>query len=339
MQTGRGLPAERVTALGRVVQNRSAGRRPWTTGAAAVMAVGVAGLGYARVEAEAFRLRRLDVPVLPPGTAPLRVLHLSDFHHRPGQQRARSWVAALGALEPDLVVNTGDNLASQRAVPGTLAALEPLLSCPGVFVLGSNDYYEPRPKNPARYLQADDGRRTHGVELPWRELRDAFVTAGWRDLTNAAATLEVAGVRLDFRGVDDPHLHVDDYAAVAGPVDSAADLAIGVTHSPEPRVLDAMTRDGHGLLLAGHTHGGQLCIPGFGALVTNCGLPRRQASGLSRWSASGRTAWLHVSAGLGTSPYTPFRFACPPSATLLTLTERPARPAQPGGGAPPSAVI
>jgi predicted MPP superfamily phosphohydrolase len=77
-----------------------------------------------------------------------------------------------------------------------------------------------------------------------------------------------------------------------------------------------MAADGVGLVLAGHTHGGQLCVPGYGALVTNCGLPRGQASGLSRWHGS----WLHVSAGLGTSPYTPFRFACRPEATLLTLT-------------------
>ncbi len=176
----------------------------------------------------------------------------------------------------------------------------------------------PRPKNPARYLRPDDGKRVHGEELPWRELHAAFVAAGWCDLTNSGATLEVEGVRLAFRGVDDPHLFRDDYPALAGPVDPAVDLAIGVTHSPEPRVLDAMVADGHDLVLAGHTHGGQLRVPGFGALVTNCGLPRSQASGLSRW---GR-AWLHVSAGLGTSPYTPFRFACPPEATLLTLTSR-----------------
>jgi len=95
-----------------------------------------------------------------------------------------------------------------------------------------------------------------------------------------------------------------------------------VTHSPEPRVLDAMVADGHHLVLGGHTHGGQLCVPWFGALVTNCGLPRAQASGLSRWPSPDGPAWLHVSAGLGTSPYTPLRFACPPVATLLTLTAR-----------------
>lgn len=294
-----------------------------TTVARVVAAAGAGALVYARAEAEAYRLRRVDVPVLPVGRSPVRVLHLSDLHHRPSQRRARAWVAGLAALEPDLVVNTGDNLAHRGAVPGALEAYERLLGFPGVFVLGSNDYFEPRPKNPARYLRRDDGSRVHGGELPWRELRDAFVAAGWRDLTNANAALDVAGVRVAFRGVDDPHLDLDDYAAVAGPVDADADVAIGVTHSPEPRVLDAMAADGHDLVLAGHTHGGQLCVPFYGALVTNCGLPRSKAAGLSRWAAAAGSSWLHVSAGLGTSPYTPFRFACPPEATLLTLTARP----------------
>ena len=286
----------------------------------AAAGLAAAGLAYARVEAAAYRLRRIEVPLLPAGARPLSVLHVSDLHLHPRQRRVQSWVPALRELEPDLVINTGDNLAHRAAVEPALRALGPLLDVPGAFVLGSNDYYAPRPKNPARYLRPDDGRRTHGEELPWRPLRDAFVAHGWRDLTNATASLDVGPIRIALRGVDDPHLHLDRYHDVAGPLDAEADLTIGLTHSPEPRVLDGMAADGVGLVLAGHTHGGQLCVPGYGALVTNCGLPRAQASGLSRWDGS----WLHVSAGLGTSPYTPFRFACPPAATLLTIV--PATP-------------
>jgi predicted MPP superfamily phosphohydrolase len=125
-------------------------------------------------------------------------------------------------------------------------------------------------------------------------------------------------------GTDDPHIYRDRYDEVSGPADRAADLRLGVTHAPYRRVLDGMVRDGFELILAGHTHGGQLCVPGVGALVTNCDLPRQQAKGLSRHEFGGRTSWLHVSAGLGTSPYAPVRFACPPEATLLTLVERTA---------------
>ena len=103
-------------------------------------------------------------------------------------------------------------------------------------------------------------------------------------------------------------------------------LVVGLRGQGEADELEAA--DGVGLALAGHTHGGQLCLPGVGALVTNCDLDRGRASGLSQWPGRTGTSeatgdmYLHVSAGLGTSPYTPVRLACPPEATLLTL--RPA---------------
>ncbi len=272
-------------------------------------------------ELRSFRLRTVEVPVLPRGAGPLRVLHVSDLHLTPGQRAKQRWVQALDRLAPDLVINTGDSIAHRDAVPALMAAFGRLLERPGVFVLGSNDRFAPRPKNPARYLLPDRGRRDHGPPLPWRDLRDSMTTAGWADLTNAKARLSVAGLDLEVAGVDDSHINLDRYDAVAGPVDPRADLAIGVLHSPEPRVLDRFAGDGYRLMLAGHTHGGQLRVPFYGALVTNCGLDRRRARGLSRWDsgAGGDRPWLHVSAGLGTSPYAPVRFACPPEATLLTL--------------------
>jgi uncharacterized protein len=277
------------------------------------------GAGY---EVRAYRLRRIDVPVLPDGHRPLRVLHVSDLHMTPGQHRKRDWVRSLAALEPDIVINTGDNLAHNRAVPAALDALGPLLDRPGAFVLGSNDYYAPVFKNPARYLTPWYRLiRKSGPDLPWKELRERLRDGGWLDLNNARGTLTVDGRQVAFAGVDDPHMNRDRYAEVAGPAGSA-DLTVGVTHAPYRRILDAMTADGYRLLLAGHTHGGQLCVPGWGALVTNCDLEPGRAKGLSRHPAGGGAdaSWLHVSAGIGTSPYAPVRFACPPEATLLTLT-------------------
>ena len=96
-----------------------------------------------------------------------------------------------------------------------------------------------------------------------------------------------------------------------------------MTHAPYTRVLDGMAADGVPLILAGHTHGGQVAIPGRGALVTNCDLPPEKVKGLFEHTAGGRTAQVHVSAGIGMSPFAPYRFACPPEVTLLTLTERP----------------
>lgn len=312
------------------------GRVRPTTLPLAVLAAGAAGLAYATYEARSYTLRRFVLPVLPAGSTPIRVLHLSDLHLVPAQRHKLDWVRSLGALEPDLVVSTGDNLAAHDAVPAVVEAHGSLLDRPGVFVLGSNDYFAPRRKNPARYLQRSGGkRRILGRRLPTSDLVSAFRETGWLDLDNARGSLTLRGSRLDFVGVDDPHLKLDRYERVAGPADPSAALTVGVMHAPYRRVLDAMAADGAGLLLAGHTHGGQLCLPGVGALVTNCDLPRRQAKGVSRWPATppppaagspdgpARTPdtrpWLHVSAGLGTNPYTPVRFACRPEASLLTF--------------------
>lgn len=284
----------------------------------ALLLTGAATLGYASlVERTRWTLRRFDVPVLPPGSPPLSVLHVSDIHLTAGQHGKQRWLRSLDALEPDLVVCTGDNIAGFDAVPPALDALAPLLARPGAFVLGSNDYYAPRPKNPLKYFWKHH-QRVVGIPLPWEPLRDGFVAAGWLDLSNARGCLDVPGRRIALGGVDDPHIRRDRYERIAGPADPSADLRIGLSHSPEPRVLDRFEADGYDLILCGHTHGGQLRVPGYGALVTNCGIDRARARWLHRW---GR-AYLHVSAGLGTSPYAPYRLACPPEATLLTLLPR-----------------
>jgi len=286
------------------------------------IALGAACVTWAAAyEVRAFRLRRFEVPVLAPGQRPLRVLHLSDLHLVPTQRRKIEWVRALAGLEPDLVIDTGDNLGHLDAVPAVLEALGPLLERPGAFVMGSNDYYAPMLKNPVRYLLPAREVRLGKRRLPTEDLREGFLAAGWLDLDNARARLKVDHREIELVGTDDAHIRADRYAEVAGPPDPAADLSLGVTHAPYRRVLDPMVADGLDLVLAGHTHGGQLCVPGYGALVTNCGIDRARARWLHRWTD--RT-WLHVSAGLGTSPYAPVRFACPPEATLLTLTARAA---------------
>jgi predicted MPP superfamily phosphohydrolase len=291
----------------------------WARVALGATTTGAATIAYAAgYERRRWTLREATVPALPLGTRPLRILHVSDLHLTPGQESKKRWVSELASLEPDLVVNTGDNLAHPKAVPGVLTALGPLLEKPGLFVFGSNDYFGPTPKNPMRYLRPSE-RRIHGEPLPWRDLRAAFVEHGWQDATHQRVFLDLDGVRVGVAGVDDPHLALDRYDNISGPI--TADLRLGLTHSPEPRVLDSFAADGYDLVLAGHTHGGQLRLPGYGALVTNCGIDRSRARGVSRWGAH---MHLHVSAGLGTSPFAPVRFACPPEASLLTLVPRSA---------------
>ena len=295
-------------------------------------AAGAACVAYAAgFEARSFRLRRVEVPVLPPGMAPLRVLQLSDIHMVCGQRKKQRWLQSLAGLRPDLVVNTGDNLSDPTAVPEVIDALGPLMQFPGTYVFGSNDYYGPKFRNPARYL-VEKARGQHGlngkshsahgvIRNPWWELRDAFDAAGWVGLSNSRGRLKLpGGPTLGLTGLDDPHIKRDRYAKVAGGPDPDTDFDLALVHAPYLRALDAFASDRYPLILAGHTHGGQVCIPFYGALVTNCDLDTRRVKGLSRHTATGWTSYLHVSAGCGANRYTPVRFACPPEATLLTLT-------------------
>ena len=293
----------------------------------------LAGLGTlaysAGIEVRNFVVRRAEVVALPAGRRPLKVLHISDLHLTPYQSTKRRWLSSLAELEPDLVINTGDNLAHHDSVEPVVEGFGALLDVPGVFVFGSNDYFSPTVRNPLWYLFPDDGERSTATsKLPWRDLGAAFERSGWTDLTNTSASLEVAGTSLAFVGVDDPHLGYDDLAAVSGRAPADADLRIGVTHAPYLRVLDQYASDGFDITFAGHTHGGQVCLPFKGALVTNCDLDTARAKGLHRHPAESRpgdpqSSWLHVSAGAGTSPYAPVRLCCRPEATLLTLRPQP----------------
>lgn len=275
------------------------------------------------LERNNFALRRFTVPVLPRGAEELRVLHLADLHITPQQRRKVQWVRALDSLDPHLVVSTGDHFGgNEDAFANTLRALEPFLGRPGAFVWGNNDHFAPIPKNPTRYFTRTTTQRT-GSRIDLRPFGKRLTEAGWLDLNNSVATATVNGLRIGFGGVDDPHTRRDRFGQIAYRVDRSADLRIGLTHSPEPRVLDWFADDGYQLVLAGHTHGGQVRVPLFGAPTTNCGIDRARVRWMSSWrSPSGGECLLHVSAGLGTSPYAPVRFCCRPEATLLTLVAR-----------------
>ncbi len=291
----------------------------------ALAGIGAAGAGavfYGSViERNAFVLRRFDVPVLAPGSAPMRVLHLSDLHITARQRRKHDWIRGLADLRPDLVVNTGDTLSAADAIPAVMHALEPLFAFPGAFVPGNNDYWAPRPKNPARYFQRPGELPDDLVPLPWPAMARAMAGAGWTDLTHVRTVLAAGSGKAALAGTDDPHLRRARYAQIAGPAEPDANVRIGVIHSPEPPLLASFAADGYDLLLAGHTHGGQVRIPFGPPLVTNCGIDRARARWLHQWDDS--QMYFHICAGLGTNPYSPIRFCCRPEATLLTLTPRP----------------
>jgi uncharacterized protein len=289
-----------------------------------------AGLWGSLVERNLFTVRRSTLPVLPAGSPDLRILHLSDLHMAPWQRQKQRFVRELGDLEPDLVIDTGDNLGHEIGLLGIKAAFEPFRNVPGAYVWGSNDYWAPSPRNPLLYFAGASEQTVEPRRLDLASLKSYLDGLGWVDLDNATARLVVKGVPLDLFGVDDPHRGFDRPERLTSGLRGLRSrkqkgaIAIGVAHAPYRRILDDFTDRGADLILAGHTHGGQVCVPGYGALVTNCDIPRRQVKGVSEWRSGDRTATLNVSAGLGTSIYAPVRFACRPEVSLLTLTAAPA---------------
>jgi predicted MPP superfamily phosphohydrolase len=293
-------------------------------------AAGVAAFAWGSlVERKLYTLRRVSAAVLPAGADDIRVLHLSDLHLAPWQRDKQEWIRRLAALEPHLVVDTGDNLGHLEANPAVEYALEPFRGIPGVFVNGSNDYFGPSFKNPLLYFTGPSKLHREPTRLDTDRLERFLGELGWQNLNNRATALTINGTSIEFFGVDDPHRGFDRLDRIPGALDElreenegdgAVDLTIGVSHAPYQRALNSFVTHGADVIFAGHTHGGQVCVPGFGALVTNCDIPRRQVKGLSTWRHGLRAARLNVSAGLGTSIYAPVRFACLPEATLLTLT-------------------
>jgi predicted MPP superfamily phosphohydrolase len=269
----------------------------------------------------AFQLREVNLPILPKGSRELRVLHFSDLHLTPRRKREIQDIRSWAELKPDLVISTGDFLGHKDAINTALYALEPLLDLPGLYVFGSNDYYGPRFKNPLSYLRKDDGTRILGEKLKTEDLDARLQARGWKNLNTAKLKIEVKGIAIEARGTDDAHLELDDYSVVSGIRDKSVDLSIGITHAPYKRIIDSMVADKLDLIFAGHTHGGQVRIPWFGgtrSLTTNCDLPNWRSRGLTKF---GSEPYLHVSAGMGYSPFAPIRFLCPSEVSLITLQQ------------------
>ena len=303
----------------------------WLAGMGAT-ALGAVAYG-ALVEKNRFVLRHEQVPILDAGSTPVRILHLSDIHMAPWNTGAIAWIRALRDLEPDLIVGTGDFLGHPQGLSALTEALLPFAGIPGVVTHGSNDRMAPRFVNPLGYLLKPSDVPHHGDPLDFEGLLDLYTNVlGWHDVDNATTRLTINKSTLDVVGVGDAHDDLDHTHAIPELLDSLREntenlelkpqtsvVTVGVTHAPYRRVLDAFVTNATEIIFAGHTHGGQVCLPNGRALTTNCDLPLDQAGGLSVWHHAQRASFLHVSRGLGTSVWAPVRLFCPPEATLVTL--------------------
>lgn len=272
-------------------------------------AAGVAAAGGAAVaawslfESQWVAFREVDLPVraLPEELDGFRILHLSDFHLGSLGLNARTLDHAVSWAErrsPDLVAVTGDLLTHPRGEAALRRSLARVRAPHGAYaVLGNHDVAESR----------DPFSRPSDV----RDLDDEGVVL----LRDASRSFEANGVRVQVAGVE-PRAYMDGRSRPERLVDPDARLRILLCHFPE--VVDALPGGTYALTLAGHLHGGQICVPYPGGKLRLSHVRGAYWEGVFR--VGGTT--LHVSRGLGTT-FVPFRLFARPEATELVLRARP----------------
>ncbi len=234
----------------------------------------------------------LRVPRLPAPFAGLRIAHLTDLHlgkYVPARFIARA-VALTQRTHPDLIAITGDFVGYEARDAETCAAEVAKLQAPlGVFAtLGNHDVWV-------------------GPEAVIPPLR----AAGLDVLMNEARELTRGGSRLFLVGVNDSATHQDDLYRACHKL-PRGDVRLLLAHSPD--ILPRAQPFHSDVVLAGHTHGGQVNLPWIGPPLVNIGLGREYVAGLKRW---GRTQ-VYISRGIGMiAP--PIRFRCRPEVAVLTL--------------------
>lgn len=270
-------------------------------------------VAYGFAEARSYRTRSYELPVLPPGSEPVRILQVSDLHFRPNNRAMTSFLESLAGDSYDVVLATGDLLGGAESADEVLRLLNALQAVEfRGFVFGSSDYWSPVLKN---YLDYFLHRRRHGAKRnPTEHFRSGLTSAGWLDLNNTDRRIELGGRVVQLTGLDDPYLHREDRRLLVRDAQTA--VGILIVHDPAP--YDDAIDAGYDLVISGHTHGGQVRIPFKGAVVTNSTLPPDLARGPSKIG----NGWLFVSPGLGTGKFAPFRFLCPPEASILNLVAR-----------------
>ena len=238
--------------------------------------------------------RRILMTGLPPAFEGIRIALLSDFHHGPVVPAVmiRDAVRLANSLQPDLVALTGDFIQRGKEwAAGCFRELSLLQAPLGIFgVLGNHDHYA---------QAAGTVRRAMGA-------------AGIHDLTNRGLDLQRDGNTLRLCGVGDLWTEKQDLRSALGRADRP-DSVILLSHNPD--YAERLRDDRVGLVLSGHTHGGQCVFPLIGAPILPSRYGQKYASGLCR----SPVAKVFVTTGVGHSSL-PLRFNCPAEVALLTLT-------------------
>ncbi len=233
---------------------------------------------------EPFRIKVTRHHIQAPLAAPLKIAHLSDLHTYGVQRRERRLISLLQAEQPDLIVITGDTITRDGTYAMCWQLLSRLQAPLGVWLVRGN-------------LENDQ---------PFKNEHAFYGSAGVHFLLN-----EAQRVRDDLWivGLDDASSGLPDWEVAMKDIPSGA-YTITLFHAPA--YFDKVA--GHSpLVLAGHTHGGQVRIP----LVTTFWLPRDSGRYLEGWYEKNGSR-MYVSRGIGTSVI-PVRFLCRPELAIITL--------------------
>ncbi len=286
--------------------------------AAALGALGVGAALYAWWESTALEVteRRLRIPDLPPGLEGLRILHVSDTHFPASGDSVGRFLERVWHLDYDLICCTGDYVETAAGWDAAADALTQLRAPFGVYAtLGAHDYCPPiRTFDEWCAFNVD-----HVLGSPRRFVNpqpfvERLEAAGIVVLRNEWRSLEIAGEQVRIGGAGDDSARM---ARLESALQPAGGFSMLLTHAPDAALrLPDPAAGGPSLVLCGHTHGGQIRVPGWGAPLRHSRLvSRQQAAGL--FAAGG--AQVVVSRGFGTA-HVPLRLACRPEIGLLTLT-------------------
>jgi len=267
------------------------------TAAAATIALPTVGAGLAFAEAVSIRVEHIShrLPNLPSRFEGMRLAFLTDIHHGPytNLDYLVRIVRTTMQLQPDVICHGGDfTLRTAKNIDPAFDVLKELAAPLGVYgVLGNHDYHYD-------VEHVKTVLRASGVEL----------------LVNRGVWLKRGPDRLRLAGVDDAMLGKPNAELALGDC-TARDACVLLSHNPD--VAETLDDPRVGLMLAGHTHGGQANIASF----KNPFIPSKYGSKYLRGFAKAPSTTVYTSRGLGMTAV-PMRWNCPPELTLLTLTAK-----------------
>ncbi len=243
------------------------------------------------------------------GSQNLKILHISDLHLCGNDDEKVQFIRSITSTEYDLIVLTGDvfEFLDGLKYGPSLIGRQPRLGAYAVF--GNHDYYDYSIFNKT-YGRIDRKYRQPEQRNNVEPHRMALEAGGFTVLRNES--VDLPGANLFIVGIDYPGIEEDKLTELMKQAPESA-LKLALFHIP--RKLDMLARAGFDIAFGGHTHGGQVRLPGIGALITDSELSRQDASGIVE---VGNTK-IHISRGLGADPRSNIRLFCPPAATVIEL--------------------